>query len=85
MPAILFVCKANRIRSVMAEYLLKDYLVQNHTESPTPWTMESAGTWTEAGRPPMALAEETAWNNGLDISDHQSRPIEEIITGRIST
>ncbi len=79
MPAILFVCKANRIRSVMAEYLLKDYLAKNQTESPTRWTIESAGTWTEAGRPPMALAEETAWNHGLDISDHRSRPIEEII------
>jgi protein-tyrosine phosphatase len=81
MPAILFVCKANRIRSVMAEYLLKQYLVHNSGDPALAWTVESAGTWTEAGRPAMSLAQETASAHGLDMSDHRSRPIEEIALG----
>jgi protein-tyrosine phosphatase len=78
MPAILFVCKANRIRSVMAEYLLKRYLNGQQENEPVAWVVESAGTWTEAGRPAMALAQDAAWRHGLDLGDHRSRQIEQI-------
>ena len=77
--SVLFVCTANQCRSPMAEALLKSLAVQ-HGESDR-WQIQSAGTWTEAGRPATQPAQAVMQRRGIDLSDHRSRPIDaELLT-----
>ena len=71
MPSILFVCTANRFRSALAEAIFKKKL--SYLEDADDWRVESAGTWTEDGLPPMREALIEAEKRGLDISKHRSR------------
>jgi protein-tyrosine-phosphatase len=73
MPSILFVCTVNRFRSPLAEAVFRQELKK--AGYPGDWTISSAGTWTEAGIPPMTDAIFAAAEVGLDISSHRSRPI----------
>ena len=72
--SVLFVCTANQCRSPMAEVLLKA-LVAQHGEADR-WQIQSAGTWTEPGRPATQLAQAVLQRRNLDLSGHRSRPLE---------
>ncbi len=75
MTQILFVCTANRYRSVIAAACFKDELSRREQENG--WSVLSAGTWTTDGLPPMKDAIQRAKQIGLDIQEHRSR----VVTG----
>ncbi|HSD83923.1 MAG TPA: low molecular weight protein arginine phosphatase [Anaerolineae bacterium] len=72
--SVLFVCTANQCRSPMAEALWKA-LVGQHGEAEG-WQIQSAGTWTEPGRPATQLAQAVLQRRNLDLSGHRSRPLD---------
>ena len=82
MPAILFVCTANRYRSPLAEACFKQQLAK-HIDS-SKWAVSSAGTWTEDGLPPMPKAIEDAKRLNLDIQGHRSRMVTKELVERSS-
>jgi protein-tyrosine-phosphatase len=72
--SVLFVCTANQCRSPIAEALLKS-LVAGHGEADR-WQIQSAGTWTEPGRPATQLSQVVMRQRKIDLSGHRSRPID---------
>ncbi|MCB0045410.1 MAG: hypothetical protein KDD92_08270 [Caldilineaceae bacterium] len=83
MPSLLFVCTANRIRSPLAEYLFRSKLKQQADLDPADvWQIESAGTWAQPDRPPMASAMSVAAQYGMDISSHRSRSVDAVDLNR---
>jgi protein-tyrosine-phosphatase len=72
--SVLFVCTANQCRSPMAEALLKSLVAQrgeaNH------WQIQSAGTWSEPGRPATVLSQAVMRRRNIDLSDHRSRSVD---------
>ena len=77
--SVLFVCTANRIRSVMAEALFRE-LVQN-ADPDGIWHIDSAGTWAQDGLPPMPFATQAMAQRGVDVSAHRSRSVDHIPLG----
>ncbi|MBN1303143.1 MAG: hypothetical protein JXA13_01815 [Anaerolineales bacterium] len=77
MTTILFVCTANRYRSPIAEACFQREL-KNHPLDKD-FKVASAGTWTETGLPAMPGAIKDAVRLGLDISQHRSQPITDIL------
>jgi protein-tyrosine phosphatase len=73
MPNILFVCSANRFRSVIAAGFFKS-LVRD-LGLPGDWTVGSAGIWVREGTPPLREAIDFAQTRGFDISLETSREI----------
>ncbi len=73
MTQILFVCSANRYRSVIAAACFRDEAMKR--DQGDRWTILSAGTWTTDGLPPMTEAILGAKQIGLDIQKHRSRAI----------
>ena len=76
MPAVLFVCTANRIRSPLAAALFERRLAVR-ADAAT-WRVASAGTWADNGLPAMAAAQQVAADVGLDLSRHRSRRVEDL-------
>ena len=74
MPSILFVCTANQFRSPLAAAFLVKFLEsENRIDG---WTVGSAGTWTEPGRPATALAVRLADRSGLPgLRQHLTREV----------
>ena len=72
--SVLFVCTANQCRSPMAAALLKSLAAQRGELDR--WQIQSAGTWTEAGRPATQLSQAVMQRRNIDLSSHQSRPID---------
>ena len=77
MPSILFVCTANRIRSVYSEYLFRRYLTE-YGQDLSHWHVTSAGTWTSDGLPAMPKAIDAGAELGLDLTAHRSTRIEDV-------
>jgi protein-tyrosine-phosphatase len=75
MSSILFVCTANRFRSPLAASYFSRMLVQKKDHHGI--RVSSAGTWTQSGLPATTDAQNLAAKVGLDLSEHQSRLIEE--------
>ena len=73
MTQILFVCTANRYRSVIAAACFKDELIKRKPGDK--WSVLSAGTWTTDGLPAMPDAIQQAKQSGFDIQEHRSRAI----------
>ena len=73
MPYILFVCSANRFRSVLAAGCFQHLLEQNNFSSNT--TVGSAGIWAVEGAPPLREAVELAVQNGFNVESVRSREI----------
>ena len=71
-PAILFVCTANRLRSPVAAALFRAQLAKTGAAD---WRVESAGTWTEPGQPVLVEAQQVLREMGVDLGDHHSREV----------
>ncbi len=78
MPNILIVCTANICRSPVAEVLLKERLAILGTEG---WQVSSAGTWASTGQPAARYSIELMKEQGIDISLHRSRPVDNDLLG----
>lgn len=65
--SLLIVCVGNMCRSPTAEYLLKSSL--NHVE------VSSAGLMARENKPPCSKATDIAAVNGLNISSHKTRKL----------
>lgn len=73
MPALLFVCTANQIRSPLAQELFKKLLIERNEQSS--WRVESAGTWTFPDLPPLPMAVKAGDELGVDLRGHRSHII----------
>ena len=80
MPAILFVCTANRIRSPLAEHLLRRRLA-NDVLTAT-WRIESAGVWTAPDLPALGVARQAGAELGVDLGEHRSQRVEDLNLSR---
>jgi protein-tyrosine phosphatase len=79
MVNILFVCSANRFRSVIAAEHLRSLLIKDPLTAG--WQVSSAGTWAKNGLPPIPQALRFAASRRLDIGDVRSRDVNrEILT-----
>lgn len=70
MPAVLFVCTANRYRSPIAAAIFQKMLQDEGKVDQ--WRVDSAGTWTIPGQPVIPLANQAAQKLGLDLSNHKT-------------
>jgi protein-tyrosine-phosphatase len=76
--SVLFVCTANQCRSPMAMVLFIDFLARQG-EQEKDWRIESAGIWAGKGNPATDLAIKAMEINGLDLSNHHSQPVTELL------
>jgi protein-tyrosine-phosphatase len=74
MANILVICTANICRSPVAAALLRDRLRQRGLAD---WQVESAGTWAMAARGASRYSVDLMSRNGLDITSHISRMVNE--------
>lgn len=74
MAHILVVCTANICRSPVGEALLRDRLQKRGLVN---WTVSSAGTWAHWVRGASQFSVELMAEQGLDISGHRARMIDE--------
>ena len=81
--AILFVCAANRCRSPLAAALLRRLLSEQPGEvvGDVAWRIESAGLYALPGLPATPWVQAAAQEAGLDLSQHRSRPIDQVQLG----
>jgi L-threonylcarbamoyladenylate synthase len=76
---IAFVCTGNTCRSPMAEAIAKKLLAER-LAVPTPrlgdfgFHIQSMGVFASAGAPVSKLSQQVLADEGLDLSDHRSRP-----------
>jgi len=79
MPNIVVVCTANICRSPVGEAVLRQRLqAQQGAGGREPrWRVSSAGTWAARGQEASDFSVELMAEQGLDISDHKSRPVDE--------
>ena len=69
MPAVLFVCTANRFRSPIAAAAFQKKLRDEGIEG---WQVGCAGTWTDPGLPPARDAVQAARQLGVSLDGHAS-------------
>jgi protein-tyrosine phosphatase len=74
MPSILFVCTGNQFRSPIAAEAFRGQLERDGRAAG--WIVNSAGTWTTPGQPPLRIALEAARALGLDLSRHATRLVD---------
>ncbi len=73
MYQVLFVCTANICRSPLAEAILSKIIFDENLEKEL--ISESCGIWATEGQQVSRLARLVAEENGLDLSQHRSKPI----------
>jgi len=73
MANILVVCTANICRSPVGESVIRDRL---HRLGLDDWEVASAGTWAIFGQPASYYSIEVLSEQGLDIMEHRSRPVD---------
>ncbi len=79
MPNILFICSANRFRSVLAAECFRAVLEKTGVDGE--WVVGSAGVWAMEGIPPLREAVQCAAARQLNIEGVRSR---EISTGLVN-
>lgn len=77
MRSVLFVCKANQNRSPVAEAIFKNYV--NSYDTNSSWMIRSAGTWAKTGRPALGKMVMVAKEKQIDLSQHRSSRIDDIL------
>jgi len=75
MPSILFVCTGNQFRSPIAAEAFRQQLERDGLSAQ--WTVNSAGTWTTPGQPPIRLALDAARALDFDLSRHSTRVVDD--------
>ena len=75
MPNILFVCGANRFRSVLAAERFRTLLEKKAADGD--WVVGSAGVWAREGIPPVKEAIQFATSMQINIENVRSREINE--------
>jgi len=75
MQRVLFVCTGNMYRSPLAAALFSRKLQADGTAEG--WVVESAGTWTTAGRRVPPNFQKAARALGIELKDHRTRQINE--------
>ena len=86
MPSVLFICTANRFRSPLAAGIFRKALAEEERQRASTWNIGKASDWdvTSAGlyAPPLlpVLPDvlEAAGQLGIDLSEHLSRPVENL-------
>jgi protein-tyrosine-phosphatase len=78
--SILFVCKANRFRSPIAEAVFRKLIKEHGIEND--WIVASAGTWTFPGLPHFPFPKKFLDDLGLDLSEHHSLPVNQEMLGQ---
>ncbi len=73
MPAVLFICTANRFRSPLAAAFFRNELKE--TPLSDEWTADSAGIWTLPGLPVLPEVALIAQRFNLDLAAHRSQPV----------
>lgn len=73
MPSVLFVCTANRFRSVLCAQLFQKMLFKQGINSG--WQIKSAGTWTVAELPPPPPAMDIGRRLGVSLNEHRTKPV----------
>ncbi len=73
MSSILFVCSANRFRSVLAAGCFQHLLAQNDPSNRI--NVSSAGIWARDGAPPLREAVDLAAQHGFNVESVRSREI----------
>jgi protein-tyrosine phosphatase len=81
MPSVLFVCTANLYRSPLAAAFFQRILLENEHHR---WIVDSAGTWTQAGLPPMLDAVRLARKYGSDIKHYRSKQVDDELLARFN-
>ena len=78
MPNIVVVCTANICRSPVGEAVLRQRLEAQEAASGqgVRWQVTSAGTWADRGQAASGFSVEIMAEQGLDISDHASQPVD---------
>ncbi|HPC06815.1 MAG TPA: hypothetical protein PLI60_08840, partial [Anaerolineaceae bacterium] len=71
---VLFVCSANRFRSVIASACFKNLLEKKKPVGE--WEVSSAGTWAMEGLPPLPQTFSIASKLGLNIDRIRSREVD---------
>ena len=81
MPHIVVVCTANICRSPVGEAILRQRLEarEKAAASGIQWQVSSAGTWAAYGQAASTYSVELMAEQGLDISDHGSRPVDQAL------
>ena len=74
MKNILFVCTGNTCRSSMAEVLFKD-LLKKSKEVNEEIRVESAGVYAMANQPASSQAIKAMEDEGIDLTNHRSKPL----------
>ena len=72
--SLIFVCTANICRSPIAERLMRAK-IPGYGSDESEWRVESAGTWALEGEPAARIAQKVLSAQGIDLSDHRSRPV----------
>lgn len=72
---VLLVCTANKIRSPIAEFLLRQALKEHWPAAAEEWTIESAGVHARGGRPIDDTAKLILTERGLDASEFRNRTL----------
>lgn len=77
MRSVLIVCKANQCRSPVAEAIFRNYVKEFDANST--WMIRSAGTWATTGRSAVRKMIMVAKERQLDLSQHRSSRIDDIL------
>lgn len=79
MPAVLFVCTANRFRSSIAAATFQKKLRDEEIKG---WQVGSAGTWAIPDLPPAPVAVQAARQLGVSLDGHASRLVNEALLSK---
>ena len=81
MPHIVVVCTANICRSPVGEAVLRQRLAEQESAAgqEVRWMISSAGTWADRGQAASTFSVELMAEQGLDISEHGSQPVDKAL------